>query len=78
MGMSDDNEIRSLTNRMDDAFCTRMRAAIDAGLESAPLGVVTTRNQKPQIQRDRALPASPLTGRMDVDRNDNFSDHHDI
>jgi hypothetical protein len=27
---------------MDDAFCDRMRAAIAAGLESAPTGVVTT------------------------------------
>jgi hypothetical protein len=27
---------------MDDAFCARMRAAIAAGLESAPIGVVTT------------------------------------
>ena len=27
---------------MDDAFCARMRKAIAAGLESAPVGVVTT------------------------------------
>jgi hypothetical protein len=27
---------------MDDAFCARMRKAIAAGLESAPIGVVTT------------------------------------
>ena len=27
---------------MDAAFCARMRAAIAAGLESAPIGVVTT------------------------------------
>src|SRR6516164_1084474 len=27
---------------MDEAFCARMRAAIDAGLENAPIGVVTT------------------------------------
>ena len=26
---------------MDDAFCARMCAAIEAGLESAPVGVVT-------------------------------------
>jgi hypothetical protein len=34
---------------MDDAFCDRMRAAIAAGLESAPTSVVTapgTRNPK--------------------------------
>ena len=35
--------------QMDDAFCTRMRAAIATGLESAPTGVVTlpgTQNPK--------------------------------
>ena len=34
---------------MDEAFCARMRAAIAAGLESAPVGVITepgTRNPK--------------------------------
>jgi phosphoglucomutase len=31
---------------MDDAFCNRMRAAIEAGLESAPIGVVTTPGTK--------------------------------
>jgi hypothetical protein len=43
MGMSDYNETETrLKTRMDDAFCARMRAAIEAGLESAPIGVVTT------------------------------------
>ena len=43
MGMSDENENRSgLAKRMDDAFRARMRAAIEAGLETAPIGVVTT------------------------------------
>jgi len=50
--MSDDSEVQSLTNRMDDAFCARMRAAIDAGLESAPIGVVTT----PGTKNPRYLP----------------------
>ena len=27
---------------MDEAFCARMRAAIELGLESAPVGVITT------------------------------------
>jgi len=27
---------------MDEAFCARMRRAIEAGLESAPIGVITT------------------------------------
>ena len=45
--MGDDNEIQSrVTNRMDDAFCARMRAAIEAGLESAPIGVITTPGTK--------------------------------
>jgi len=31
---------------MDEAFCARMRAAIEAGLERAPIGVVTTPGTK--------------------------------
>jgi hypothetical protein len=47
MGMSDEHEIQSrLANRMDDAFCAQMRAAIARGLESAPVGVVTTPGTK--------------------------------
>jgi hypothetical protein len=47
MGMSDYNENQShLMTRMDDAFCARMRAAIAAGRESAPIGVVTTPGTK--------------------------------
>jgi hypothetical protein len=42
MGMSENDEIQSVTNRMDEAFCACMRAAIEAGLERAPVGVVTT------------------------------------
>ena len=41
---------------MDDAFCARMRAAIEAGLESAPIGVVTT----PGTKNPRYVPAEPL------------------
>ena len=53
--MSDDNEIQTYrTNgishfKMDEAFCARMRAAIAAGLESAPLGIIAapgTKNPK--------------------------------
>ena len=59
--MSDDSEIQSgLTRRMDDdAFCARLRAAIEAGLESAPIGVVTT----PGTQSPRQVPteARPLS-----------------
>jgi len=41
---------------MDDAFCNRMCAAIAAGLESAPIGVVTT----PGTRTPRYVPAEPL------------------
>jgi hypothetical protein len=59
--MSDDGEIQRLTEieritngkpsyfDMDAAFCTRMHAAIAAGLECPPIGVITapgTRNPK--------------------------------
>jgi hypothetical protein len=51
--MIDDEKIQShLTNGgpsyfdMDEAFCARMRAAIEAGLEHAPIGVVTTPGTK--------------------------------
>jgi hypothetical protein len=62
MGMSDYNENQShLMTRMDDAFCARMRAAIEAGLESAPIGVVTTPGtQSPKyVPTEPRLPASP-------------------
>ena len=50
MGMSDYNENQShLMTRMDDAFCARMRAAIAAGLESAPIGIITTPGTKNPI-----------------------------
>src|SRR5262249_42552619 len=44
---------------MDYAFCARMRAAIVAGLESAPIGVITT----PGTQSPKYVPteAWPLT-----------------
>ena len=31
---------------MDEAFCARMRMAIAAGLENAPIGVITTPGTK--------------------------------
>ncbi len=66
--MSNDDEIRSddeihsnLTTggpsyiAMNEAFCARMRAAIEAGLENAPIGVVTT----PGTKNPRYIPAKP-------------------
>jgi hypothetical protein len=56
--MSDDGEIERLTETeriangkpsycdMDEAFCTRMCAAIAAGLECPPIGVITTPGTK--------------------------------
>jgi hypothetical protein len=41
---------------MNEAFCARMRAAIAAGLESAPIGVVTT----PGTKNPKYVPAKPL------------------
>jgi hypothetical protein len=41
---------------MDEAFCTRMRAAIEAGLERAPIGVVTT----PGTKNPTYVPAGPF------------------
>ena len=54
MGMSDENENRSgQANRMDEAFCARMRAAIEAGLErrrlvSSPRRELTIQNTSQQ------------------------------
>jgi hypothetical protein len=54
--MSDEDEIQTrLTNRADEAFCAAMRAAIEAGLESAPMRVVTT----PGTQHPKCVPAEP-------------------
>ncbi|MFY9840469.1 MAG: hypothetical protein WAK55_29195 [Xanthobacteraceae bacterium] len=50
--MYDNEIITSLTNdgpgylEMNEAFCARMRASIAAGLENAPMGVVTTPGTK--------------------------------
>jgi len=60
--IDNDDEIQSsLTNGgrsyfdMDEAFCARMRKAIEAGLESAPIGVVTT----PGTKNPKYVPTEP-------------------
>jgi hypothetical protein len=65
--MSDDGEIERLTEieritngkpsyfDMDEAFCTRMCAAITAGLECAPIGVITT----PGTRNPKYVPTEP-------------------
>ena len=54
----DDEVMRSEQLRyvdMDEAFCARMHKAIKAGLENAPIGVVTTPGtQNPKYVSDRA------------------------
>jgi hypothetical protein len=49
--MSDDDEVHLPVTyashfNMDAAFCARMLAAIELGLESAPIGVITTPGTK--------------------------------
>jgi len=41
---------------MDEAFCARMRAAIEAGLESAPLDVSTA----PGTKNPKYVPTNPV------------------
>jgi len=58
--MSDDDEthlqvIYANHLDMDDAFCNRMCAAIAAGLESAPIGVITT----PGTKNPKYVPTEP-------------------
>jgi hypothetical protein len=58
--MSDDDEthlhgIYASHLEMDDAFCNRMCAAIAAGLESAPIGVITT----PGTKNPKYVPTEP-------------------
>ena len=74
--MSDDDEFRRVAEieriangkpgylDMDAAFCARMQAAISAGLESPPTGVVTT----PGTQNPRYV--SDLTARYVRQRNE--------
>jgi hypothetical protein len=60
LDQSDDNEIavdeaQPQSLRQDDAFCARMLGAIQAGLENAPIGVVTT----PGTKNPRYIPTEP-------------------
>ena len=56
--MSKDEKIHSHRTKADDAFSARMRKAIAAGLESAPIGVPGTQSPK-SISAEPRLPASP-------------------
>ena len=51
-----DDEIQSRHHfDTDDAFCARMRAAIAAGLECPPIGVITT----PGTKNPKYVPTEP-------------------
>ena len=60
--MSNDYEIQSNVTYgsshydMDEAFCARMRAAIETELESAPIGVVT----EPGPKNPTYVPTNPV------------------
>jgi hypothetical protein len=70
--IDDDDEIQPLTNggkthfSMDEAFCARMLWAIEAGLENAPIGVVTT----PGTKSPKYVPTEPrplVSSRRDLE-----------
>ena len=67
--MSDDDKVQSHETNgtrhlaMDEAFNARMRRAIAAGLENAPVGVVTTPGTNAQIRSNGAMAAKLLVGR---------------
>jgi hypothetical protein len=69
--MSDDQVQSHETNgtshlAMDEAFSARMRAAIAAGLENAPVGVITTPGTKnPKYVPTAQLPLVSSPGAMD-------------
>jgi hypothetical protein len=77
--MSYDDEIQRLTEieritngkpshfNMDEAFCARLRMAITAGLESPPIGVITT----PGTKRPKYV--SDLTARYHLLRNERLT-----
>ena len=53
---------------MDEAFCARMRRAIEAGLEKAPIGVTTTPGtKKPKYVPAAQPPRSLVSSLVDTD-----------
>ena len=70
--MSDDDKVQSHETNgtrhlaMDEAFCARMRRAIAAGLENAPIGVITTPGTKnPKYVPTEHLAPTSSPGAMD-------------
>jgi hypothetical protein len=71
--MSDDDKVQSHETNgtrhlaMDEAFCARMRTAIAAGLERAPVGVITTPGtKKPKYVAPEHRPPGSSLGAMDL------------
>jgi hypothetical protein len=71
--MSDDDKVQSHETNgtrhlaMDEAFCARMRRAIAAGLERAPVGVITTPGtKKPKYVVPEHRPPGSSLGAMDL------------
>ena len=68
--MSDDDiqsQVTTVQLERDKAFCARMRAAVKAGLERAPVGIVTTPGtQNPKYVPTEPSPLSSSFGAMDV------------
>jgi hypothetical protein len=68
--VGDDDEIRTTYYAshfdMDAAFCARMHVAIAAGLENAPIGVVTTPGtKKPKYVLPEQWPLVSSPGAID-------------
>jgi len=60
------HETNGTSLAMDEAFSARMRAAIAAGLENAPIGVVTTPGtKKPKYVPTEHLPLVSSPGAME-------------
>ena len=69
--MSDDDEVHLHVTYashldMDEAFCACMRIAIAAGLESVPIGVITTPGTK-KPKYVLAEPPWPLASSVNMD-----------
>jgi hypothetical protein len=67
--MSDDDETHLHVTYashfdMDEAFCARMRRAIAAGLENAPIGVITTPGTQSPKYVPAAQPPHPLVSSL--------------
>jgi hypothetical protein len=70
--MGDDDEVHLHVTYashvdMDEAFCARMRMAIAAGLESVPVGVITTPGTKKPKYALGERPWPLMSSLVDID-----------